>query len=307
MEKAKSKRKGLTMRTREMLTGYIFILPAVIGLVFLFLPMLGRVVQYAFNDIYIPMGERYVLEPRGIDHFYDAFRVHPTFVRVLTGMVTDILWNVPLIIFFSLFMAILLNRQFPGRLLVRAIFFLPVVLAVPAIQDTLTMVMAMMAEGMGDMSGEVEVDTYFDAGAVAWMLIRFGVPIQFIAFVVGAVARLHIIIRSGGVQMLIFLAALQSIPTSMYEAAQVEGTTAYESFWKITLPMISPLIITNMVYTVVDMFAVSEPIAMAHTLAFGTARNFGLSAVFTLTSSAIVTLMILIAGFLISRKAVYLT
>ena len=308
MEKAKRKRKGLSMRGREMLTGYMFIIPVLIGLIFFFIPMMTRVVQYSFNDIYIPMGERYELHPRGFDHFYEAFRVHATFLRVLTGTITDLLWDVPLIIFFSLFMAILLNRQFPGRLAARAIFFLPVVLAVPAIQSTLANVMAMMADGMGDMPAEVEVDEYFDAAAVAWMLIRFGVPFRFIGFVVEAVGRLHFVIRSGGVQMLIFLAALQSIPSSMYEAAQVEGTTAYESFWKITLPMISPLIITNMVYTTVDLFAQSPVMTLAENLAFGTgARNFGLSAVFSLTSTLAVTLIMLIAGFLISRKAVYLT
>jgi len=310
VESAKSKRKWLTMRKREMLTGYFFILPAVIGLIFLFLPMLYRVILYSVSDLYIPIGtgDRYELTNVGFYHFYHAFNVHPTFQRILTGMVTDILWNVPLIVFFSLFMAILLNRQFPGRLFVRAIFFLPVVLAVPAIQATLDMVMAMMADGLGDMPDEVDANIYFDASFIAFTLMRFGIPFEFISFVIGAVARLHIIIRSSGVQMLIFLAALQSIPSSMYEAAQVEGTTAYESFWKITLPMISPLIITNMVYTIVDMFADSAPLVMAHAQAFGTgARNFGLSAAFTLISAGIVTLIILISGFLISRKAVYLS
>ena len=309
MDNAKGKRGffRLTMRQREMLTGYMFILPVLIGLGFLFLPMLFRVVQYSFSDIYLPFGERYELIPRGIYHYNHAFFVHPTYLRILTEMIIDILWNVPLIIFFSLFMAILLNRQFPGRLAVRAIFFLPVILAVPAIQSTLEMVMVMMADGMMDVTVEVEDAAYFDASWIAWTLIGFGIPFSVISFVVEAVGRLHVVIRSGGVQMLIFLAALQAIPSAMYEAAQVEGTTAYESFWKITLPMISPLILANTVYTIVDMYAVSTPVAMAHTQAFGAARNFGLSAVFSLSSAAAVALLILISGFLISRKVVYLT
>jgi len=226
-------------------------------------------------------------------------------------MVTDMLWNVPLIIFFSLFMAILLNREFPGRLMVRAVFFLPVVLAVPAIQATLNMVMIMMADGMVDMGAETAsgADSYFSAASLAMIFVDFGVPHNIIDFIVGTMGRLHTIIRSSGVQILIFLAALQAIPRSMYEAAQVEGTTAYESFWKITLPIISPMIVTNMVYTIVDIYIESAPVANARGLAFGgwTTPNFGLSSVMSFITIIVVTLLILISGFIVSRKVVYLT
>jgi len=302
-----SKKLRLSMRHRDMISGYIFIMPVLIGIIFIFFPLLFRVIQYSFSDLYMPIGQRYELIPRDLYHWRDAFFVHPAFVRILTEMLTNMLWNVPLIIFFSLFMAILLNRQFPGRLFVRAMFFLPVVLAVPAVQGTLNMVTIMMAEGLGDIAVETN-ESYFNATSFAFIFIDFGMPIEFIQFITGAIGRLHIIIRSGGVQILIFLAALQAIPKSMYEAAEVEGTTAYESFWKITLPMISPLILTNTVYTIVDIFATSQPITMARNLAFGVGiSNFGLSAVFSLTSALLVTLLILISGFLISRKVVYLT
>ena len=308
MEKVPRKsRWRLKMRQREMLTGYVFILPVLIGLAFFFFPMFVRVIQYSFSDIYLPFGEQYELIPMGLYHYNHAFFVHPTYLRVLTEMVTGILWNVPLIIFFSLFMAVLLNRQFPGRLLVRAIFFLPVIMAVPAIQATLDMVMIMMSDGMMDSFTEIETETYFDAGMVAWMLVGFGVPTQLIDFIVSAIVGLNTVIRSGGVQMLIFLAALQAIPSSMYEAAQVEGTTGYEMFWKITLPMISPLILTNVVYTIIDIYTTSQPVVMAQAAAFGATRNFGLSAVMSLSSSFTITALILLSGFFISRKVVYLT
>ena len=298
----------LSMRHRDMLTGVMFIAPILIGLGFFFFPMLVRVMQYSMADIEIVIDARYTLIPRGLDHWRYAFTVHPTFVRELTEMVTDMAWNVPLIIFFSLFMAILLNRQFPGRLLVRAIFFLPVVLVVPAIQETLMMVTEMMAGGLVDSAVEVDEDAVFSAYALLFLFTEYGLPIDLAIFIAGAVGRLGVILRSGGVQILIFLAALQAIPRSMYEAAQVEGITAYEYFWKITLPMISPLILTNTVYTIVDMFANSQPLLMAFNLAFGPGvANFGLSAVFSLASTAIVTVIILISGYLISRKVIYLT
>ena len=299
----------LSMRHKEMIVGYMFIIPALIGLVFFFFPMLAQVVRYSFSDIYIPFGQRYELVPRGFDHFYHAFFVHPTYTRALTEAVIDLLWNVPLIIFFSLFMAVLLNRQFPGRLLFRALFFLPVVLAIPAIQTNLANMTEMMHGGM-DAAQTIESadEPIFNAWVVANILRDFGIPMAIIDFMVGAVARLHVVIRSSGVQMIIFLAALQAIPSSLYEVAQVEGATAYETFWKITMPMVSPLILTNVVYTIVDSYVQSEPVRMAHTLTMATAaRNFGLSAVFSLVTALVMTVLILVSCLIISRKVFYQT
>ena len=98
---AKKGKLRLSMHGREMVTGYMFILPVIIGLVFFFLPMMVRVVQYSFSDIYMAIGERYTLLPRGIFHYNHAFFVHATFVRTVTEMITDMLWNVPLIIFLA--------------------------------------------------------------------------------------------------------------------------------------------------------------------------------------------------------------
>ena len=302
----KRKKWRISMRKKEMFVGYMFILPCLIGLAFFFFPMLAQVVRYSFSEIYIPFGERYQLLPRGLDHFRNALFVHPTFVRVLTETIIDLLWNVPLIIFFSLFMAILLNRQFPGRLLVRALFFLPVVLAIPAIQNNIAMMTDMMEGGMGTVHTEVEEQfAGFQAGMLAMMLINFGMPMDLIDFIILAVARIHVVLRSAGVQMIIFLAALQAIPKSMYEVAEVEGATAYETFWKITVPMISPLILTNVMYTIVDNYVNSPVITMANNMAFGAARNFGLSSAFSLISAAAITTIMLISGLLISRKVFY--
>ena len=302
----KKPKRRLTMRHKEMLFGYAFILPVIIGIIYFFFPMLIRVVQYSFSDIEIPFGERYVLIPRGFDHFHNAFFVHPTYVRALTEAVTDILWNVPFIIFFSLFMAVLLNRQFPGRLLFRALFFLPVVLAIPGIQANMNNMADMIQAGIdGTQAVETAEEPLFNAWIIANILGNFGMPFQIIDFMVGAVARLQVVIRSSGVQMIIFLAALQAIPTSLYEVAQVEGATAYETFWKITLPMISPLILTNVVYTVVDNYIRSAPVNMAQALTGAAARNFGLSAAFSIITTIVMTTLILVSCLIISRKVFY--
>lgn len=291
-----------------MLAGYMFILPSIIGIVFFFFPMLAQVVRYSFNDIYIPFGERYQLVPRGLDHFNNALFIHPTFVRTLTETIIELAWTVPLIIFFSLFMAILLNRKFPGRVFVRALFFMPVVMAVPAIQNNIIAMTEMMTAGMGTVSSDVEGSVYgFHTHVLAVMLVDFGMPSFLIGHVIDAVARLHVVLRSAGVQMIIFLAALQAIPGTMYEVAEVEGATAYETFWKVTMPMISPLILTNVIYTIVDNYINSEPVTMANNLAFGAARNFGLSSAFSLISTLAIIVVIAVSSFIISRKVFYQT
>ena len=308
----KSKKKWrFNMRRREMATGYVFILPWLVGISYFFLANIIRAGRFAFNDVIIltEQGGGFELVPRGFAHFTNALTIHPDFVRMMTNTLINIMWNVPLIIFFSLFVAILLNRQFPGRTVVRAIFFLPVILAIPAIQGALGHMNAMMMGGMSSAPadfGGTESDSIFFPGFIIDIISQFGMPMRFVSYIIDAIARLHTVIRSGGVQMLIFLAALQSIPTSMYEVAKVEGATSYETFWKLTLPMISPIILTNVVYTIVDIYATSSPVNLAYSTSFGV-QNFGLGAAFSIISAVVISVFLLIVGFIISRKVYYQT
>jgi ABC-type sugar transport system permease subunit len=116
--------------------------------------------------------------------------------------------------------------------------------------------------------------------------------------------RVYEIVRASGVQILIFLAALQSIPVSIYEMAKIEGANAYETFWKITFPMVSPLILTNVIYTIVDSFIVSDVVDAAYTTAF-TSSNFGLSSAMSVLSSAGVCIILLVVGYIISKRTFY--
>ena len=94
-----------------------------------------------------------------------------------------------------------------------------------------------------------ESSALFDTLPFTSLLLDLNVPMVVVDYLIGAVNRIYEIITSSGVQILIFLAALQSIPSSMYEVARLEGATSYEIFWKITFPMVSPLILTNVIYT----------------------------------------------------------
>jgi ABC-type sugar transport system permease subunit len=213
--------------------------------------------------------------------------------------------NVPLIIFFSLFMAILLNRAFLGRGLVRAIFFLPVIMATSAIEGSLELIMGMMMGGVSSVPPDVMLaQEGFDAASIAMMLTQFGIPMAIVTYIVDMIAALHTVIRASGVQILIFLAALQAIPPSMYEVAKIEGATGYEAFWKVTIPMVSPLILTNVVYTIVDTFAQSAVVETARDTAISQV-NFGLGSAMALISSLVAGLVLVIVGWAISKFVFY--
>ena len=306
MDNKKTKGSRLSLRGREILSGYLFILPWLIGIVAFFLLNVFQAFRFSFSEVGVVPFEGIYLNWVGLDNFYHIFRVHGTFGREMFESIFVMIINVPLIIFFSLFMAILLNRQFMGRGLVRAIFFLPVIMASAAIANSIELSVAMMLGGTNaaPTAAEMRGVDGFNAAAVIGMLNMLSVPPPMIEFLVEAIANLHAVIRSAGVQILIFLAALQAIPPSMYEVAQIEGATGYEIFWKITIPMVSPLILTNVVYTVVDTYANAEVLETARST-FIHVGNTGASAAMSLSSAVLVCLVLFAVCFVISKRVFY--
>ncbi|MCL1845907.1 MAG: sugar ABC transporter permease [Defluviitaleaceae bacterium] len=309
------RRKGLSLRGREVFSGFLFISPWIIGILLFFFLNLGQSLIFSFNHIIIdPDVGGFSLRWAGLSHYQHILFVDGSFNRELAESIFDMVINVPLIIFFSLFMAILLNRAFLGRGLVRAIFFLPVIMATSAIEGSLELIMGMMMGGVTSVPPEImRAETGFDATSIAFMLSEFGMPSQVIDYIIEAIAMLHDVIRASGVQILIFLAALQAIPPSMYEVAQIEGATGYEAFWKITIPMVSPLILTNVIYTIVDTFVRSEVIESTRAMMFTTTTlydgtsvmAFGQSSAMALVSSIVACIVLLFVGWLISKYVFY--
>ena len=298
------KKHSLTLAQKRTVNGYLFILPWVIGFCAFYVRSLIRTFQFSLSNLTVDVGG-YSLSWAGLDNYLYAFTVHGSFKQVLTTSVMNMLVDVPLIIFFSLFMALMLNQKFRGRTLVRAIFFLPVILNAEAIIDAIETAAAMVSSGVSSTSQELASET---AGVgIGYYMELFGnlmISRDLLGYIVGAVNRINSIVSASGVQIVIFIAALQSIPSSMYEVAKIEGATGYETFWKVTFPMVMPHIITNIVYTVVDSFISSDVVTLAYNTAF-TEFNYGLSSVFSLVSTVVTcAILVLVCGF-ISRKTFY--
>jgi len=297
-----TKKFKLSMRHKEMIIGYVMITPWLIGVIVFFLANLWRSVQYSFSEVEISVG--IPLTPVGFDNYRTAFLEHATFNRILAESLIETVLSIPLILFFSLFVAIMINRKFMLRGVVRAFLFLPIIMASPAINEALAGAMHALMGGVSNIPPEMMETTGVDTMMVLRILTNYGLPLAVAQYVADAIVSLFEIIRASGVQIIIFLAALQSVPGSLYEVAKIEGATAYETFWKITLPMVSPLILTNLVYTTIDSFSRSEVITLSYTTAF-TSLNFGLSSAMSLISSISICIVLLLSGWFVSKKVFY--
>ena len=306
----KKKKKRLSLMRKRMFAGYMFILPWLVGFLVFYVKSIFQTVQFSFSDMSMDaINGGYTLTPVGWENFRYAFLEHGSFKQTLTSSVMNMLVDVPLITFFSLFMAMILNKKFPGRAIVRAIFFLPVILASGAIVDAIAMGEMMMQGGVSGQMQEMEASASsaiaFDIDYLISMFMNLGLPAKLLDYITTAVGRINDIISMSGVQIVLFIAALQSIPSSLYEVAKIEGATGYETFWKITFPMVMPHIITNVVYTIVDSFEQSEILKLADTTTFDM-WNYGLGSVFSLVSTIVTCIiLVVVVGFIQKRTFYY--
>ena len=306
----KKKKKRLSLMRKRMVAGYLFILPWLVGFLVFYVKSIFQTVQFSFSSMSMDaINGGYTLTPIGWENFRYAFLEHGSFKQTLTSSVMNMLVDVPLITFFSLFMAMILNKKFPGRAIVRAIFFLPVILASGAIVDAIAMGEMMMQGGVSGQMQEMEASASsaiaFDIDYLISMFMNLGLPAKLLDYITTAVGRINDIISMSGVQIVLFIAALQSIPSSLYEVAKIEGATGYETFWKITFPMVMPHIITNVVYTIVDSFEQSEILKLADTTTFDM-WNYGLGSVFSLVSTIVTCIiLVVVVGFIQKRTFYY--
>jgi ABC-type sugar transport system permease subunit len=304
------KKRRLSLSTKKSLVGLLFISPFLVGFSAFFVRGLYMTVRFSFSELTIGEHGGYTLAFEGWKHYIYAFAEHPGFKQVLTSSLWDIVLNVPMIIFFSLFIAVVLNQEFRGRTVARAIFFLPVILNGPAILDSLNMARAMILGGSSP-APQVVMETISGGTGnlnMSYYMMMFedlGLPAAALEFIVGVVSRIHTVITSSAVQIVIFLAALQAISPSLYEVAKIEGATAYETFWKITFPMVAPLIVTNIVYTMVAMFWGSRVLDMSYDTIFGAGKQYELGSAFSLISMAIVLAIMFTVTGILSKLTFY--
>lgn len=252
MKKKQKKRKiSITRRDRM---GVIFVLPFIIGLFVLFIPAVFNLFRFSMSDIQVLAGgQGYNLDFTGLSYYQKALMEDPKFNRMLVELLGRVLVQTPIILIFSLLIASILNQQFKGRTAARMIFFIPVIVSTGVIAYVQNNWVSIMT--VSDLGNAL---TDAESSGVYALLERIDVGKSLIQVIVEAANGLNKIIRSSGMQIYILLASLQEVPASIYEAAKVEGCSAWECFWKITIPSVVPQIIICGVYTLISIFTATD-------------------------------------------------
>lgn len=247
------KRIGLT--SRRALIGYLFISPFIIGfLVFMVKPLIQSF-QMSLSTVDV---KTEVFTWNNFYNYYKAFRIDPEFVRMLTEQISNMFFQSVATIVFSFFVALLLNQEFRGRAAVRSIFFLAVILSsgvLVGIEYSNSLLSSLKAtiEAEGNANRITEVlEEILTIGGVS------SETAELFDTLFSIIDNIYDVAMASGIQIIIFLSGLQNISPSMYEAAQMEGCTSWESLWKITVPMISPIFIVCWIYTLIDFFMKSD-------------------------------------------------
>ena len=252
------KKKIASLDKRKARAGWFFVAPFLIGFILLYLPIVIESIIYSFQRIHTIQGGGFYTEWVGWANYQEALFVNPDFVETLISGLGDMVFDIPMIILFALFMAVLLNQKMVGRAAFRAIFFIPVILSTGLMEgiEASNILSEYMesAEGIEDGSGQNSAADIVSAIDVERLFANMKVGQGLVEYVTVAINNIYDIVNRSGVQLLIFLAGLQSISPAIYESCQIDGATSWETFWKITFPRISPMILVNAVYTVIDSF-----------------------------------------------------
>ena len=257
------KRGRASLTDRKARKGWLFVLPFVLGFVLVYLPIIIDSICFSFMSIDIKTdaeGYAYtVAVGHGFDYYKEMF-ADSKFTEKLGAGVLQLVWEVPAVVIFALFVAVILNQKMLGRAVFRAIFFVPVILSTGLLE-------AIMETGAADDVGIDDGSGSSAAGFITMLDVQslFGsltIGRNFVGGLINLVNNVYDIVSYSGVQMLIFLAGLQSISPAIYEAARIDGASAWETFWKITFPMISPMILVNGIYTIIDSFTRNNNVVM---------------------------------------------
>ena len=244
-------KKRLSLEEKEGRIGAMFMLPWLIGFVVFFaIPMVTSLI-YSFNKVSFG-NEGIVLEFVGFNNYIELFTSNKKFWEAFTSVVSTLLYEVPVVVLFSLFIALLLNMNIPGRLIFRSVFFLPIVF----MADTIYKIISVSGVSPSVASAGNALMT-FDFGAqgiFTEMLEALGLGEEFLSTFSRIINNIFQISWKAPIQIILYLTGLQSIPDSYYEVCMIEGATKWESFWKVTFPMLSPITLLCLVYSIIDTF-----------------------------------------------------
>lgn len=240
-----NKKRGIeSLRSRW---GFMFITPWVIGICLFFAVPLLQSIWYSFSSVKMQadgLHSSFV----GMENYKNVLFVDPEYTNMLKSAVSSISYKLPLIIIVSLIFALLLNQKFRGRLFFRALYFLPVIIATGAVID---LIFKTTSSGVSTGGPESISDSLF---SVADIMNFLNLSNEIAGYVKVAINSIFDLVWSCGIQIILFISGLQTIPATVYEACKVEGATKWEQFWFITFPMLGRVTLLVIIFTMVELF-----------------------------------------------------
>ena len=303
MKKQKNNLAGL--QKRKAISGYLFISPFIIGFLVFMIKPLGQSLYMSFCNVLINVNEPNPIQMvwSGLDQYKYALAVDPNYNRQLVEEFTRMLTNSLAIMVFSFFVALILNQEFKGRAFVRAVFFLPVILSSGVILglEANNSLMDQLQVNIQEAASGISITATLES-----VLRTAGVGVRAFEEVFKLIDGIYDVAIASGIQIIIFLSGLQTISTSMYEAADIEGCTAWESLWKITFPMISSLFLVNWIYTIIDFCMRSDNAVIDQIQTeMVTKISYGSASAMSWIYFAIVMLYVAITSLIISKGVYY--
>lgn len=250
--------------------GFYFILPWMIGMLFLFVIPLIKSLWYTFNDVGFADSGGIQTTFTGLYNIKYVFTVDPNYMPNLLESVKKFVLSFPIIVILSFIFALILNQKFHGRTFVRAIFFLPVIIATGVVMKNLNASISGGTTGF-ESSGGYAVSQIDFSG----VLSSLSIPKGFIDLISGYINTVFNLVWKTGIQVILFVSGMQTIPDQLYEVSKIEGATKWEEFWFVTIPLMKNIILLVILYTMVDLFitvdspVVSQAFNLVNSMAYG--------------------------------------
>lgn len=280
--------------------GWVFLAPWIVGIAIFFLWPMIQTGIYSFSKLTVG-GRGFETTFVGTANYLDFFK-DALFLQDLATAIIETLPNTLLIITFSTMIALLLRQEFPLRGLARAVFFLPVIIASGPVISILQNQVMMGGSATADAAG---ASYMFQAPDLTLVFSDLGVPEKVLESITTIINEIFDLMWKSGVQILLLLAALNSIPTSFYEVAMMEGATGWEKFWKITLPTMSPTLVVVIIYTLIDCFTDYDNVIIRTINYYYSNNNYSYSATVGVIYCVCVLAVVGLVSWIMSRVAFY--
>ena len=294
------KNKRPSLEAKRVKVGYLFTLPFIIGAaVAIVYPIIVSVI-YSFADI-TANASGYNIKFVGLGNYNNIFNIDPTFKRILLNTLKSTALNVPVVIIFSFFLASVLNTEFKGRGMARTVLFLPMILNSNLVKSILS-----GDAVMGSVTEKSSADTAQISGAFEGFLSKLDIGTGVTDLLVSSVDNIANILAMSVIPIIIMLAGLQSVSKSVYEASYVEGATKWEVFWKISLPIVSPMILVSVIYCIIDSFTSVDNAVIEKVKAVSfTGLEFGLGSAMAWSYLLIVLAIVALVYLVVDRFVSY--